>query len=115
LSVLIIGAASADGRDDLLKDYETGGREFTRVQIGDRTVYSHQRTLNGAIVEKDFIVYQFDRDTEKLVDKRTHWRPDLPEEVVPVVPRDQAESCTSYLLGLTYSLLTRRPRIPAGS
>ena len=92
VSLLIIGGASADGRDDLLKAYETGEREFTKVQIGDRTVYSHQRTLNGAIVEKDFIVYQFDRDTEKLLDKRTHWRPDLPEEVVPVVPRDQAES-----------------------
>ena len=47
--------------------------------------------MNGAIVEKDFIVYQFDRDTNELLDKRMHWRPDVPEKAVPVVAREQAE------------------------
>lgn len=89
---LFVGGASAQARNGPLQEYETSGREFTEVQIGGRTVYFHQRTANGAIVEKDFMVYQFDRASDELLDKRMHWRSDLPEGVVPAVARDQAES-----------------------
>ena len=64
-SLLIAGTALTEGRDDPLRNHDTSGREFKRVEIGDRTVYFHQRTVNGAIVEKDFIVYQF--DTRRVV------------------------------------------------
>ena len=41
-------------------------------------VHFHQRTIGEAIVEKDYIVYQLDKDTSELVARKSHWRNDLP-------------------------------------
>ena len=92
LSLLMVGIALAAASNDLLAPYETGEREFKGYEIGDKIVYFHQRMLNGAIVEKDFINYQFDRDTEELLDKKVHWRKDLPEHVAIKVTKEHAES-----------------------
>jgi len=32
------------------------------------------------MVENDYIIYQFDRNTEALLDEKVHWRRDLPED-----------------------------------
>ena len=93
VGALIGGIAMAAPSNDLLAPYETGEREFKRFEIGDKIVYFHQRMLNGAIVEKDFINYQFDKDTEQLLDKKVHWRTDLPEYVPRAeISREEAES-----------------------
>ncbi len=87
---IVTSAKAAD--DDLLAKYETGDREFKRVEIGDVIVYFHQRMIDEAIVERDFIVYQFDKNTEELLEKKTHWRSDLPEHVTPEITKEEAGS-----------------------
>ncbi|GAH13279.1 unnamed protein product, partial [marine sediment metagenome] len=99
-SVLLIGIttiAVADpviaNDDDLLGKYETSDKEFKKVEIGDKIVYFHQRMIDGAIVEKDFITYQFDKNTKALLEKKTHWRANLPEHLPPMmIIQEQAES-----------------------
>jgi hypothetical protein len=92
MSNLIVETAMAANSDDLLWKYETGDKEFKRFEIGDRIVYFHQRMIDGAIVEKDFINYQFDENTGGLLDKKVHWRTDLPEHINIKITKQQAES-----------------------
>ncbi len=88
-----IAVAADKGGDDLLAPYETGEREFIRYEIGDLIVFFHQRMVGNAIVEKDFIVYQFDKSTEEFVDKKVYWREDVPGALPPIaVSKEQAES-----------------------
>ena len=77
--------------DELLSRYETGDREFERLEIGDMIVYWHQRMIDGAIVEKDQIVYQFDSSSEELLARKVHWREDLPEHITINIIVDEAE------------------------
>lgn len=79
-------------RDTLLARYEPSGREFMRLEIEDIISYFHQRRIGEAIVELDFIRYQFDRGTRELIDRTVRWRERLPERVEPVVTREEAES-----------------------
>jgi len=88
LDVALIGT----GIDDLLGDYETGDEEFKRLEIGDSIVYFYQRMIDDAIVERDFIVYQFDRATGELIDRKVHWLSDLPEHITIDITKEQAES-----------------------
>ncbi len=94
ISILILGIAipATNAGDNLLAKYETGEREFKEVEIGDMIVYFHQRIIDEAIVEKDFIVYQFDKDTKELLNRKIHWRGDLPEHVTPEITKEEAES-----------------------
>lgn len=39
----------------------------------------YQRKIGNAIVEKDFLNYQFDRNTGEFIEKNGGWRDDLPE------------------------------------
>ena len=81
--------------DSLLGKYETGDKVFKRYEIGRKIVYFHQRMIGDAIVEGDFIRYQFDRDTEELLDKGVHWRDDLPENLPAVISKEEAEVMVS--------------------
>jgi hypothetical protein len=93
ISSLLLGAVTVTAEnDELLQKYENSDREFIRSDVGDKIVYFHQRVIDGAIVEKDFIVYQFNKDTKELLDKKVYWRTDLPERIPSVIPREQAES-----------------------
>ena len=78
--------------DDLLGKYETSDKVFERTEIGDMIVYWHQRMIDDAIVEGDYIVYQFDRNTKELLKERRHWRDDLPRHVTIKITKEQAES-----------------------
>ena len=75
VSILIAGIVSvANGanvnvlpkNDSLLGKYEKSERIFKKSEIGDKIVYFHQRKMQGAIVEKDYILYQFKKDTNKV-------------------------------------------------
>jgi len=77
--------------DDLLKEYETGDRDFERFEMGGLIVYWHQRTIDGAIVEKNQIVYQFDAESKQLLDKKINWREDLPQNAAVNIDAEQAE------------------------
>ncbi len=53
--------------------------KFSKHEIGDRIVCFHQRRVGAAIVEKDFLNYQFDRHTGEFIERNGGWRDDLPE------------------------------------
>lgn len=71
-----------------LEEKELG---FSKTIAGNRISFFNQRRIGEAVVEKDFINYQFDDKATTLLKKRTHWRTDLPVELPPVnVSREQA-------------------------
>jgi len=79
-----------------LETYEPDAcAQYEELEIGDNLVYWRQRMLGGAIVEKDFIVYQFDKITKKLVSKIAQWRNDLPADIFTVITKEEAESMVS--------------------
>ncbi len=78
--------------DELLGKYETGDKQFERIELGNTIAYGHKRKIDNATVEGDRIVYQFDKDTKELKKKIIHWRDDLPEHLPPVIPKEEAES-----------------------
>lgn len=80
------------GIDELLSQYETGDREFERFEIGRMIVYWHQRVIDGAIVEKDQIVYQFDSSSEELLARKVRWREDVPEHLTINILQEEAET-----------------------
>jgi hypothetical protein len=89
----LLSVTPAYAGHDLLADYESGDRLFEEVEIGDRlVVYFHQRMIGEVTVEKDLIVYQFNRYTGELLDRKAHWREDLPGELPPLaLTREEAE------------------------
>lgn len=91
-SFLSVGAFVTPEDDALLGRYETGNMKFEKLEIGDRIVYWHQRTMEGAIVEGDFVSLQFDKTTKELLKKEVHWRDDLPEHLNVTVSEEQAVS-----------------------
>ncbi len=55
------------------------GREYERVDVGDAfTVYFHERRVGDAIVEKDYIIHQFDARTGEFLATKSRWRDDVP-------------------------------------
>jgi hypothetical protein len=90
--VVLAAPACASARG-LLSGLEPAERQFQEYEIGDRVVYFYQRMLDGAIVEKDFISYQFDSNTGTLLAKKQHWREDLPERLPEIqVARERAQA-----------------------
>jgi hypothetical protein len=77
---------------DLISQFESGDREFEEIEIGDLVVFWHQREIDGAIVEKNQIVYQFDKNSRQLLEKKVSWRADLPEHVQIAVTQAEAEN-----------------------
>ena len=91
--VIVLGGSTvALASDDLIRKYESNGGEFKRAEIGNKTIYFQQRMIGNAIVEKDFILYHFDKGTKGLSEKQMHWRKSLAEHIVPKITREQAES-----------------------
>jgi len=92
VALLFLAPPPAEAQHNLLEPYEDGSRVFTEVEIGeDLVVYYHQRTIQDAAVEKDFIVYQFDRHSSHLLARKSHWRDDLPEAFpFDLISRDEA-------------------------
>jgi len=89
---LSIGILVTPKDDALLGRYETGDMKFEKLEIGDKIVYWHQRTIDGAIVEGDFILLQFDKTTKELLKREVLWRDDLPEHSNLTISEEQAES-----------------------
>lgn len=82
-----------DMRDSLLMKYEANYLQFKETEIGDKIVYFYQRTIGPAIVEGDFVVYHFNKNTKELLSRNMHWRDELPEHLPPrVITKEQAES-----------------------
>jgi hypothetical protein len=76
---------------DIISQYESGDKEFEEIEIGEMVVFWHQRMIDGAIVEKNQIVYQFDKNSGQLLEKKVSWRDDLPEHIEIFVTQAEAE------------------------
>lgn len=66
---------------------------WQRYQIGRRLVFFQPRKIGEAIVEKDFLNYQFDRQTGELLKTIRRWRPGLTDQL-PELKISQVEAET---------------------
>lgn len=83
---------SASGPEALIA-LEPRDRHFDCHEIAGKMVYLHQRMLGDAVVEGDYINYQFDATTGALLAKKVRWRDGLPERLAKVeVTREAAEA-----------------------
>ena len=65
---------------------------MNRYEIGGRIVYFEQRKIGGAIVEGDFLNFQFDGTTRDLLKKTIRWREGLPDRLPQnLLDREEAE------------------------
>jgi hypothetical protein len=80
--------------DALLRSVDSSNLRFTRLENTMLGIVSffHQRKIGQAIVEKEFVRYQFDTKTGRLIEQTRKWREGLPDRVTPAIPREQAES-----------------------
>ncbi|MHC4478757.1 MAG: hypothetical protein ACYTEL_24250 [Planctomycetota bacterium] len=81
-------------QDALLARAEKSNRVFKKLEIREVKIvsYFHRRKIDQATIEKDFIRYQFNTETEELIEKTVRWRSDLPAQLPPVIAQGQAES-----------------------
>lgn len=93
------GSGSSNNKEDTptiierLESYGEDYEDFQEIEINDKTILYSQRTISGAIVEKDFKVYQFDTESGELIGKIINWREDLPEEVSSeIITQEEAEA-----------------------
>lgn len=69
------------------------GKVFQKAEVANKAVYYYQRTIDNAIVEKDFVTYQFDKGTGNFINKTSHFREGLPEHLPTLtVTKTKAES-----------------------
>ena len=93
VSLITVSICYGAPDDNLLKKHDTNYKQFKEFVIGEKIVYYKQRMLGDAIVEKDQIVYQFDKKTGKLLAKKTRWRVDLPKKIPEIkITKKKAES-----------------------
>ncbi|MEJ2745550.1 MAG: hypothetical protein P8123_07705 [bacterium] len=107
----ILLTVDAIGQGDFEKyeiDQKLRDGEIKQHEIGKRIVYFCQRKVDSAIVEGDFLNYQFDKATGKLLKKKVQWRDNLPEHLPPdIISQDVAEYFAVEDVGeeVTYSAL----------
>ena len=80
--VFLIGFVSASGID------LTG---FSKTEIGNKGIYYKQRVIDGVKIEKDFSVYEFDKGTGSLLNKKDNFR-NIGEIPKAKITREEAES-----------------------
>jgi len=76
---------------NLLKNYEKDYKNFEEKEIGDKVVYFKQRKIGEAFVEWDYVLYHFEKQSKKFVDKKVKWRDDLPDKLPKIIAKEQAE------------------------
>jgi hypothetical protein len=92
LVTLTLIAVLPDCAAGLVGRYEPEEKVFEEMEIGELIVYFHQRKIDDAVVEKDYIVYQFAKSTLELRARKSHWRDDLPDRLPAVmISREDAE------------------------
>lgn len=90
---VISSASGANHRWNLLEGIDPNPADFKELEICKRIVYWHLRTVGEAIVEKDWIIYHFDRESHEFLNVIVRWREDLPDVLPKLnVTQKQAES-----------------------
>jgi hypothetical protein len=90
--MIIVIASSSYAEKELLKPYEANVDDFKEIEIGNKIVYFQERTIGEALVEKDSMVYQFDKENKTLISKKIKWRNDLPDKLPKIITQQEAES-----------------------
>jgi len=91
--LVISSTVEAKTRWNLLEGYVSNPAEFKEFEIGKKIVYWKQRKLGEAIVELNYMVFHFDRESQDLIDVISHWREDLGPFLPELnVTKEQAES-----------------------
>ncbi|MFH1313699.1 MAG: HYR domain-containing protein [Candidatus Eisenbacteria bacterium] len=85
VTILMAGSTFSRNAEDYVNDNEPEDRDFQQMEIGDLLVYFHQRMVRHVTVMGDYIVYQFDKETEDLVARKTNWRDDIPEQLPELI------------------------------
>ncbi len=89
LAILVLAAGQA-GAQALLKRYDSSDLPFVEAEFGNKRVYYHQRMLGEALVENDYIIYQFDKSTDELLARKSNWRDGLPGILPPDLLQSEA-------------------------
>ncbi len=78
--------------DSLLYSVDEEDRVYTRLENTRLKIVSffHRRRIGDALVEKDFIRYQFNTETGELIEHTRQWREDLPDEAFPLITSEEA-------------------------
>jgi hypothetical protein len=97
IMLVILGAcmlaAGQAGAQDLLGRHDSSDLSFVEAEFGSKRVYYHQRMIGRALVENDFIIYQFDKGTDQLLDRKSSWRDGLPVTLPSdLIEKDTAEA-----------------------
>jgi len=81
-------------KEPLLRKVDQTERIFKRLEntLLKQVSYFHQRKIGRAIVEKNFIRYRFDTQTNEKIEETRKWRNDLPDRLPPVIDQDEAEA-----------------------
>ncbi len=87
----LIAAGAASGGYGFLEPYEEDYKAFKRLDIGEKIVFFRQRMIDGAVIEKDYDLYHFHRETGELLKRDIRHRKDLPEHFDIRVPQADAE------------------------
>jgi parallel beta-helix repeat protein len=69
---------------------ESQPARFHGLEIGDLLVLYQQRYIGDAEVEKDMIIYQFDKTTQGHKNTLKQWRNDLPDTLPPIISMQEA-------------------------
>lgn len=86
--VMLFGATVLGSEDSLVKQYSD--KEFDRYDRGKVTVFFHQRMVDEAEVEGEFINYCFNNESEELIGKFSRWSDNLPEDLPKVISESEA-------------------------
>ncbi len=80
--------------DALIRRIDSSPREYIRLRndIIKVVSYFHQRKIDEAVVENNYIRYMFNSETEELIEETRKWRNDLPEHLPPVISQEDAEN-----------------------
>ena len=89
--VILLGQQVVANQEELLRKFDNSDRIYTKLQIDNVVSYFYQRKIGEAIVEKNFIRYQFNVNTEELIEDSTQWREGLPLNVEPIITQELAE------------------------
>jgi len=90
--IILLGQQVIANQEELLRKYDNSDRVYSKLQIDTVVSFFYQRMIGEAIVEKDFIRYQFNVNTEELIEDSTQWRAGLPENVEPFITMEQVET-----------------------
>ncbi len=93
LGFLFLNFVSVVLGNEIHQESDSEGIDFKTFVAGDKTVRFYERMIGEAIVEGDYVVFQFDTKTGELLGVRSHWRDDLPDSLPQgLIAQEQAES-----------------------